>query len=223
MNYEFDFSTMLFYAPAFGAAILVTLSLTILSCIIGTAIGVPIAGLLLLPQPYRNIFGFLVDLMRSIPDLVLFFFFYYFPYREIFGFKTPEPFTCAVLAMSSALAVFTGDLFREAIHQTPRNQILGLSALGFTKSQVVRYVMIPSVVRHTLPALIAFWIGILKMSSLASVIGVTDVVYVAKTGMAQSYRSLEAWITVALIYSVLVMPAVYALRFLQRRPWMQRQ
>lgn len=214
---------MLRYAPAFRAAILVTLRLTVFACIIGTALGLPVATLLLLPRPFGSVFLGLVDFLRSIPDLVLFFFFYYFPYRDLFGFQSPSPFVCALLAMSSILAVFTGDLFREAIRQAPRNQMLGVRAIGFTELQVAQHVLFPSLVRHTLPALVAFWIGVLKMSSLASVIGVTDVVYVAKVGMAQSYRSLEAWISVAIIYAALVVPSVYGLRFLQRRPWMQRQ
>src|ERR1700730_1835965 len=180
MNYTFDFSGILYYAPAFGKAVLVTLQLATVSCILGTLMGLPVAALLLLPRPISNIVTFFVDFLRAIPDLVLFFFFYYFPYREIFGVPAPQPFTCAVFAMSATLALFTGDLFREAFHQVPKNQILGLRALGFTETRVIRHVVIPAVIRHTLTALIAFWIGILKMSSLASIIGVTDVVYVAK-------------------------------------------
>lgn len=214
---------MLYYAPAFRAAILVTLRLTFLSCLFGTLVGLPIAGLMLLPKPIGSIVSFLANTVRAIPDLVLFFFFYYFPYQALLGVQQPSPFISALLAMTTILAVFTGDLFREAILQSPRSQMLGVRAIGYKERQVFRYVTLPSVVRHTLPALIAFWIGILKMSSLASIIGVKDAVYVAKIGMAQSYRSLEAWIIIALIYIVLVLPTIYGLRYLQRRPWMQRQ
>jgi polar amino acid transport system permease protein len=223
MRYDFDFSGMLYRAPAFGAAILVTLRLTGLSCVLGSVLGIPIAALMLLPRPFGGIIAFLVHAVRAIPDLVLFFFYYYFPYQAIFAAESPSPFICALLAMTTALSVFAGDLFHEAIRQAPRNQMLGVRALGFTERQVARHVIFPAVVRHTLPALAAFWIGILKMSSLASVLGVTDVVYVAKVGMAQSYRSLEAWITVALIYVTLVMPLVYVVKFMQRRPWLRRQ
>jgi polar amino acid transport system permease protein len=223
MGYSLDFSEMLYYAPAFRTALLVTLRLTTLACIFGTILGLPIAGLMLLPRGIGATLSFFVDIVRSIPDLVLFFFFYYFPYSAVLGSSPPSPFGSALLAMTTVLAFFTGDLFRESIRQAPRNQILGLRGIGFKDYQVLRYVVVPSVIRHTLPALIAFWIGILKMSSLASVIGVNDVVYVAKIGMAQSYRSLEAWITVALIYIALVMPAVYGLRLFQRQPWIQRQ
>ena len=223
MSYTFDFSEMIYYAPAFLAAIVVTLRLTLLSCFFGTLLGFPIASLMLLPNPSGSIVTFVIHIVRAIPDLVLFFFFYYFPYREILGIQPPSPFGSAMLAMTTVLAVFSGDLFREAIRQSPRNQMLGVRAIGFKETQVFRHVILPSVVRHTLPALMAFWIGILKMSSLASVIGVNDTVYVAKIGMAQSYRSFEAWITVALIYIILVMPAIYGIRFFQHIPWMQRQ
>jgi ABC-type amino acid transport system permease subunit len=223
MNYTFDFGSVLYYMPAFYSAILVTLQLTVLSCIVGTLVGLPIAGLLALPRPISDTVSFLVDFLRAVPDLALFFLFYYFPYRAALGVEAPPPFVCAVLAMSTILALFSGALFSEAIHQAPRNQMLGLRAIGFSEFQVFRYAVLPAVARQTLPALIAFWIGILKMSSLASVIGVTDVVYVAKIQMAQSFRSLEAWIAVALIYAILVLPIVYFVRSLQRRPWMQRQ
>lgn len=223
MGYKFDFSEMLYYIPAFRAAILVTLRLTLLSCLLGTLLGFPTAGLMLLPKPFGAVVSFVANTVRAIPDIVLFFFFYYFPYGAILGVQPPSPFASAVLAMTTVLAVFSGDLFREAIRQSPRSQILGVRAIGFKESQVFRYVTLPSVVRHTLPALIAFWIGILKMSSLASVIGVKDTVYVAKIGMAQSYRSFEAWITVALIYILLVLPTIYGLKLFQRIPWMRRQ
>jgi len=223
MNYHFDFSGVLYNLPAYGRAVLVTLQLTVFACVAGTLAGLPVAGCMLIPGRVGQIGVFIIEAFRSVPDLVLFFFFYYFPYHEMFGILPPSPFACAFLAMSTVLAAFAGVLFRDAIRQAPRTHILGLRGLGLADSQIFRYAVMPAVVRQTLPALIAFWIGILKMSSLSSVIGVSEVTFVARTGMAQNYRSLEAWIAVALIYALLVTPSAYALKLLQRRPWMQRQ
>jgi His/Glu/Gln/Arg/opine family amino acid ABC transporter permease subunit len=224
MGYHFDFGGIVAYLPAFRSGIWITLQLTFYSCVFGTVLGLPVAALLTFPHPaVRAVLVLAVDTIRAVPDLVLFFFFFYFPYREVFGIEPLRPFISAVLAMTTILTMYCGDLFREAARQAPRSQALGLRGIGFSSLQVFRYATLPAVVRHALPSLVAFWIGILKMSSLASAIGVNDTVFVAKIGMAQSYRSLEAWITVALVYVVLVLPPVYGMRILQGRPWMQRQ
>lgn len=95
--------------------------------------------------------------------------------------------------------------------------------IGFKPNQVITHVTIPSVIKQTLPGHIALWIGNIKLTSLASVIGVTDVVYVAKLSMSQNFRSLEAWLFVALLYAAIVLPCTLALRQLERSNWILRQ
>lgn len=164
----------------------------------------------------------IVDIIRAIPNLVLILFLYFFPYREL-GFVAPSAFWCAAWALIAAQAAYSAELFRSAIDQVPRNQVLGLSALGFRPVQVARYATLPSVVRQTLPAHLALWIGNLKLSSLASVIAVEDVVYVARVAMSQNFRSLESWLVVAGIYIVLVLPVSAIARSLEKSAWIRRQ
>ena len=74
-----------------------------------------------------------------------------------------------------------------------------------------------------LPAQIAFFIGIVRLSNLASVIGCQEVVFVARQVSSQAFRSFEPWLVVAGIYIVLVVPMTVALRELERSRWLQRR
>lgn len=223
MGYSLDFSWVGYYLPAFGRAIIITVQLTVYSSLFGTILGIPIAILLRKRTIIRLPTQIVVDMIRAIPNLVLIFFCYYFPYEALFNIQPLTPFTAALIALIIAQAAYSADAFRAAIDQVPRQQILGVRALGFKESHVARFVILPSIVRQTLPIHVALWIGNLKLSSLASVIGVKDVVFVAKVSMAQSYRSIEAWIVVAIVFVALVLPCTYGLRLLERSAWIQRQ
>ena len=83
--------------------------------------------------------------------------------------------------------------------------------------------MLPDIFRQILPTLISFFIGNLKLSSLASVICVPEILYVAKSAGSQSFRSLEAWILVCIIYVILVLPFSYLARNLENSKWLKRR
>ena len=223
MNYDWDFSGVLHFMPAYKRAVIVTINLAVLSSVLGTLLGVPLA----VPLRWRRLVSlpllFVIDIFRAIPNLVLIFFFYYFPYKELLGIQPVTPFTAALTALIVAQAAYSADVFRAAIDRVPQEQVLGLRALGFPERSIIWHVVVPHVTRQTLPTQVAFWIGNLKLSSLAYVIGVGEVVYVAKTGMAQNFRSLEAWLAVALIYIILVLPCAYILRMLEHSKWIRRQ
>ena len=221
--YDWDFSWVFEHLGAYARGTLVTVQLAAGVITIGTLLGFPVALILRLPRPIVLPVRAFVEILRAIPDIVWIFFVYFFPFKLMFGASPPSPFACALIALSCVLALFSGVLIRSALDQVPRAQLLGAHSLGFTQPQIWRHVIIPSVVRQTLPGMVAFWIGMLKATSLASVIVVRDVVFIAKIGMAQNARALEAWLTVAVVYVALVLPAVAGLRRIEKMDWLQRQ
>ena len=74
----------------------------------------------------------------------------------------------------------------------------------------------PHVLRDILPGMTVLYIAMLKMSSLASIINVREIVYTAQTVIADISRSLEAWAIVGIIYISIVIPATYGARHLER-------
>jgi polar amino acid transport system permease protein len=223
MNYSWDFRAIFQFWPALIVGVGVTLKLAILSSLLGTIVGGAL-GVMLTPKTWVSELALLcVDAIRAIPNLVLIFFFYYFPYRQMFGSEPVNAEIAALLGLIAAQAAYSADLTRNAFLQVSRSRVLGLEALGFNRSQVGIHVKLPSIVKQVFPAHMALWIGNLKLSSLASVIGVYEVVYVAKTAMVQTFRSLEAWTTVAIIYIVLVLPLSRISRRLESHAWLTRQ
>jgi polar amino acid transport system permease protein len=184
--------------------------LTGIVIIIGTILGV-FVGLLLKRSVGRLLLYPIVDVIRALPPLVLILFMYFLLTQQIIG-TTVEAFWVYSIAMSLNLAAFTSDLVRAAIENVPSGALDAGRALGMSQKQVTRHIVLPHVMREIIPAMTVLYIGMLKMSSLASVINVREVVYSAQAVIADISRSLEAWTVVAAIYVALVLPATYAAR-----------
>jgi ABC-type amino acid transport system permease subunit len=161
--------------------------------------------------------------MRAVPLIVLLFLFDYFPSSQILGLPALSAFWAAALAMTVAQANFTAEIVRSAIDAGPRRLLDSARSLGLQERPVLTHIVAPNVIRQVLPTLIAFYIGNLKLSSLASVIGAEELVYVARIAVGQTYRSLEAWILVACVYVVLVTPCTLLARRIESSDWMARR
>ncbi|MBX3734095.1 MAG: amino acid ABC transporter permease [Verrucomicrobiae bacterium] len=213
MNYDWNFARILPYWQAFLSGTATTLVLTILVVICGTVLGVA-TGLVLRRRFARLTLYPLIDFVRALPPLVLILFMYYLLTKQVIG-TTVQAFWVYVIAMALNLAAFTADVVRAAIDNVPTGAIDAGRALGMSHKQVTRHIVLPHVLRETIPAMTVLYIGMLKMSSLASVINVREVVYTAQTVIADIARSLEAWVVVAVVYVVLVIPSTYAARWIE--------
>lgn len=223
MTYDWDFSYIWHNLPAYGRGIGVSITLAIISCSLGILLGLVVAALLRANRLLRAVVGIFLDALRAVPELVIIFFFYFFPYNQLLGLPPPSPFGAVAIALVLVMAVFSSRLLDSAIDQVQRRHIEGARALGLSTLQVIRHVFFPSLVRSCLPPLVAFCIGILKATSLASIVGVADVVYVAKLDIAYNARSLEAWLFIAAVYVVLIMPLSYLSQWLEHSAWMHHQ
>ena len=222
LSYDWDFSVFLPYWPALVRGAWVSIELTLLSSIFGTVFGVLLALPLRWPV-IGPVLGGLNDAMRAVPLIVLLFLFYYFPSSQILGLPPLSAFWAAALAMTLAQANFTAEIVRAAIDAVPRRMLDSARSLGLKEVPILLHVVGPNVARQVLPTLIAFYIGNLKLSSLASVIGTEELVYVTRIAVGQTYRSLEAWILIACVYVVLVTPCTLLARKLERSAWMARR
>ena len=218
-GYDWDFSFLFPYAGTFLRALLVTIELSVGCTLLGTVLGFPM-GALLRVRPLSWVLVPLNDIGRAIPTLVLMLFSFFFPYREVLGIRPPSPFVCALAALTFAQAVFVSDVVRGALETVPDGLIRGGRALGMRNPAIWRYLTLPHVLRTTLPTLVAFFIGNIKFTSLASVIACQEIVYVASVAASQRSRYLEAWLVVAAMYVVLVLPLSYIGRRLETSSWL---
>jgi polar amino acid transport system permease protein len=214
MNYDWNFARLLPYADAFFYGTLTTLALTAYVIVIGTVVGV-LLGLGLRSRRFALFAYPVIDVVRAVPPLVLILFMYYLLTIDVIGTAIPA-YWVYVVAMSLNLAAFTADFVRAAIGTIGNKIIESGKALGMSDPQVARHIYIPHLFRSLIPAMTALYIGMLKMSSLASVINVAELVYAAQTVSVEIARSLEAWVVVGAIYVIIVLPAAYALRYAER-------
>lgn len=215
MSYDWNFSRLAPYSQAFLQGAVTTVELSAIVIVLGTALGI-LLGLALGQRQFKVWAYPFIDAVRALPPLVVILFLYYLLTVQVIGWSVTA-YWVYVIAMSIHLATFTGDLVRSSVTSIPRGLVDSGKALGMSESQSFRYLFLPHLIRTLIAPMTALYIGMVKTSSLASVINVTEVVYAAQTVTVQTSRSLEAWVVVGAIYIVIVMPLTYGLRWLERR------
>ena len=133
------------------------------------------------------------------------------------------PIVISIIAFSVAQTAYSYDLSVGAISGMPKNALETGYSLGFSTNQTWFYVLVPSLFRLTLPAQIAFFIGIVRLTSITSFIGAPDVVFVATSAAAINYRTLEAWLVVGLAYIIIVTPITLLARKVDQSKWVSRR
>lgn len=223
-QYDWDWSVVWQYRLVFIKGVWITLQLTGLSVITGTIIGF-LLGILLASRDerlkeIRQFIFIFVDIVRALPILILILVFnYWLPYVT----NIKSPFWLAGLALSINLSSFIADVLRGAIEGVPRPLIEAGYAVGMTSRMVMRRIIIPEASRQILPTLALLYIDMLKLSSLASVIAVSELVHVSSEISTKTFRFLEVYAALAAIYVLIVFPFSYATRKLEKAEWFVRR
>lgn len=213
---ELDFQSVFAFAPALIQGVQTTLLLTGLTIALGTPIGIVLGVLLGARAPLvRMPLLFIVDVVRSLPALILILWVYYVV-PTLLGTPTISSFTLATLALVTNLAAFVADVVRGSIAGVPRGLIDAGYASGLSRFAVLWHVTLPLVVRELLPTLALLWIDMLKLSSLASVISVYELVHTADKIRSETFRAIEVFSVIAAIYLAIIMPFSSAVRWLER-------
>lgn len=220
MNYDFNLLALWDYRWIFGKAIVVTVELSLLAIALGTAMGI----LLGLGRHYARgsfklypIYGLCtayVYVFLSIPALVLMLWAYYV--LPVLGYEMTS-FWAAVLGLAVNLSPFAGEVFRSGLANIPEGELIAARAMGYTRLQVVYLFILPQFFRNSVPPLMAQYYTTVKLSSLASVIGVFEIINTAQQVIYDTYLTLEVYALVGLSYAVIVIPfALVAKRYEDR-------
>jgi polar amino acid transport system permease protein len=212
---------------------------TLLAVFFGTVIG--------LFRVSRSLFKRLVGstyvgLIRNIPPLVLIFVFYFFIGSQIlqalgieafvqnlsgaraealtFFFAPPSQFP-AFLSALLALALFEGayiaEIVRAGIASIEKGQWEASDALGLSRWQQMRHVILPQATRRILPPLAGQLISTVKDSAIVSLISIPDLAFQGMELMASTYLTFEIWITVALLYLTMTLTLSLAVQHLEKK------
>jgi polar amino acid transport system permease protein len=187
--------------------LLVTLEITLYSLFISAAVGLTTALLRLSSSPIGRWLALIyLETIRNTPLLVQIFFLYFVmaPILDIGRFTT------AVLALSFFEGAYASEIFRAGIVNVPSGQWEASHALGLTRFDTYRSVILPQAVRRILPPLTSQAVSLLKDSALVSTIAVYDLTMQGRMIIAETFLTFEVWFTVAAIYLVLALIMSFA-------------
>jgi polar amino acid transport system permease protein len=165
--------------------------------------------------PLRALAVSYVEFFRNLPlILVVYWAFYVLPILTGFGLS---PFLTGLAALALNVTAYNAETFRAGINSIRRGQVEAAMALGMSRVQALRRVVIPQALRRILPILASTWVSLFKDTSLVSVIAVTELAYVSMQVRAQTFRVLEMLSAMAAIYWLLGYPQAKLVDWIQRR------
>jgi polar amino acid transport system permease protein len=195
---------------------LVTIEVTVGAIALGCVIGLLI-GLGRLDPRRRIVYGLCtayVGFIRGTPLLVqLFIWFFGLPH---FGINLPALF-CGVVGMGIYSGAYVSEIVRGAIQSIDRGQMEAARSLGMPRAMAMRQIIIPQAVVRMIPPLGNEFIALIKNSSLVSLLTIADLMHEGQKIISTSYRSLEVYLAIALVYFVLTNLTGLALRTVEHR------
>jgi polar amino acid transport system permease protein len=214
--YRWDFAPVLAHADLLAAGLLNTLRVTGTALVVGVALGLALALLRLSRRRLASWpAGFVIEVFRTTPPLVQLFWFY-FALPLVAGIEM-TPFMAAATTFSIQSAAFFAEVFRAGIASVERGQWEAARAIGMTRPQALRRVVLPQAVKRMIPAFMERAIELMKTTTLVATISYADLLYAANEISQRSFRPLEAFTVAALAYFVVIFAASQAARRVERR------
>ncbi len=210
-----DFRLMLHEAPFFVRALGITALLTAAAGLMGTVLAAFLALMRLSHnRMVSNIARAYVEFMRGTPLLVQLFVIYFGGPQVGINLS---PITAAILGLGLNAAAYISEIFRGTILSIPRGQMEAARSLGMGHWLAMRRVVMPQALRHALPALGSSFAALVKDTSLVSVITVSELLLVARNRVSATYRPLEIFLMVGVLYFALTTVITCGVRWWERR------
>lgn len=213
---------------AFLHGALITLTVALLSHVIAITLSVPIA--IALNNPQRSVLKIVLEgyvaLFRAAPTLLQLLFIWnavpqFFP---IFREQWFTPFLATVLALSINESAYQVEINRSALSAVDPGQELGASALGLSRRDIYWRVIFPQAFRIALPPTINEFINLLKITSLASVISLQELLAVTQIQVARTFAFTEYYAAALVYYLVMVFFFLFLQKRVERRfTWSDRK
>ena len=215
-RYAWDFSFLWAYRALILTGLGVTIAYTIGTILLGLIVGL-ITGLLRLsrnPVITAPVVAY-VEIFRCTPLLVQIVWFYY-ALPVVIGIDIPAH-VAAVLVLSLYTGAFYAEIIRGGVNSIERGQWDAARAIGMRRGQVMRHVILPQAVKRMIPPFMNQSIIQLKNTSLVSTIAVADLLYNGTIITAATYRPLEVYTMVAVIYFIVLFPLTLGAQQVERR------
>lgn len=202
-------------APLLWQALGMTLFLGVTSFILGSALGLLITLMRIsMPQPFRGFAATFVSIFRGTPVLVQILLIY-FGLPQLGLIIDPVP--SAILALTLHAAAYLSENFRSGIVAVDRGQWEAAQSIGMPYSKTLRRIVLPQAFRVALPPVGSRFIALIKDTSLASVVTVVELTRVAEQIGSSTFRYMEMFVIVGIIYWVINLFLSFLQEGLERR------
>lgn len=210
-----DWSFIIAKAPILAKGATITVELTAVTVLTGSVLGLVLAlARLSLCRLVQSLASFYVWVFRGTPLLMQLFFIYYG--LPQFGLRL-DPFPSAVIGLSLNAAAYIAEITRGAIQSIDKGQMEAALALGMSRGQAMRRIILPQAYRRLLPPMANEFIALLKDSSLVSTIQMVDLMRTAKLVESATFRPFEIYFLAGLCYLLLTSFFSVAFGYLERR------
>ncbi|WP_102026377.1 amino acid ABC transporter permease [Salirhabdus sp. Marseille-P4669] len=211
-----DFSIIVEYLPFFLKGTMVTLGISFMGILIGVLVGLFIAlGKMSPSRIVRLPFTIYINIIRGTPTLVQIFLIHFAVLPAIYEDRTAI--LSAIVTLSINSSAYVAEIFRAGIESIHNGQMEAARSLGMTKVQAMRFIIIPQATRRVIPPLGNEFITLIKESSLAAMIAAEELFYWGKAAVGKYYAVWEPYLTVALIYLVIVLGMTYLLQIVEKK------
>lgn len=216
MGVDFDFSPIWVNWRFLASGLMMTIVLSLASMAGASTLGLLVG----LGRSYGSrwlgfVLAFYVDSMRAIPVLVVLVW-TFFAWPIATGLTLP-PFWAALVALTVHLAAYVSEIVRAGIASIRPGQTRAALALGMSRAQVVRKIVLPQAVVRMLPAYGSVLSITIKDTAIAAVIAVPELMRQSETVATQSFRPLEVFTTTMLVFFLILFPVTRGVDALYRR------
>jgi polar amino acid transport system permease protein len=191
-----------------------SLKISVLSLLISIPIGIGF-GLLRVSKNklLSAIAAVYVEVIRGVPLLVLLIWIY-FVMGQFFKLGS---YWSAVLGLAIFSGAFIAEIVRSGIQSVPKGQMEAARSSGMSYMQAMRLIILPQALKMVLPPMASQLIILIKDSSLVSTISVVDLTLIGKNLVATTFRSVEVWTFIALLYFVMTFSLSQIIRLIERK------
>lgn len=223
MDFEFRFDIVWNNFPLLLEGLETTIVLSLLTMVLGTVIGLFVA---IIRLRVRRIYAIpliiYVEVFRGTPGLIQIVWIYYC-LPIITGLQL-DAITSLVIAMALNIGSYLSEVFRAGIQGVNKGHLEAASALGFRPSQITRRIVVPQAAYRMIPAIGNVFVSAIKLSSLCSVLGMSELMYQGQIIIANFFRPIEVFTVVAVLYLIMAYTTSLFMMYLEwKLAWVKRE
>jgi polar amino acid transport system permease protein len=156
-----------------------------------------------------------IEIFRGTPMLVQLLWVYY-ALPALLGITIP-PIPSVLIALSANLTAFLAESYRAGMQSVPLEQIEAAQTLRLSRLQIVRHIVIPQAFRQQIPTILSLDVSMFKDTSLISALGIADLTFQGNVISSQTYRPIEVYTMVAVMYFAVAFPLTVLTSMIERR------